>query len=96
MARATEDLGISIRVGIHSGEVEIIAENVRGVAVHTAARVLAAAGPGEVVISDTTHGLLEGSGLTLESIGRHALKGLEGQRELYRLNTAEAGPRSQP
>jgi len=93
MARAADQLGISIRVGIHSGEVEIIADNVRGVVVHTAARVLAAAGPGEVVISDTTHGLLEGSGLTFESVGRHALKGLGGERELYRLHAGETGPR---
>ena len=93
MARAAAQLGISIRVGIHSGEVEIIADNVRGVVVHTAARVLAAAGPGEVVISDTTHSLLDGSGLTFESVGRHALKGLGGERELYRLRSEEAGPR---
>ena len=90
MSRAVEALGVRIRVGIHSGEVEIIADNVRGVAVHTAARVLAAAGSGEVVVSDITRGLVEGSGLTLESIGRHALKGLEGERELFRLQTEGA------
>ena len=85
MVRAVEALGIQIRVGIHTGEVEFIAEEVRGVAVHAAARVLSVAGPSEVVVSATTYGLLEGSGLSLEDAGLHALKGLSGQRQLFRL-----------
>jgi len=85
MVRAAEGLGIQIRVGIHTGEVEFIADDVRGVAVHAAARVLAVAGPSEVVVSVTTHGLLEGSGLSFEDAGLHALKGLSGQRQLFRL-----------
>jgi class 3 adenylate cyclase len=84
MVRAAEPLGIQIRVGIHTGEVEFIADNVRGVAVHAAARVLSVAGPSEVVVSDTTHGLLEGSGLSFEDAGLHSLKGLSGQRRLFR------------
>jgi class 3 adenylate cyclase len=86
MVRATEALGIEIRVGVHTGEVEFIADNVRGVAVHAAARVLSVAGPSEVVVSDTTHGLLEGSGLSFEDAGLHSLKGLSGQRQLFRLS----------
>ena len=62
----------------------MIAGNVRGLAVHAAARVLSIAGPDEVVVSDTTFGLLEGSGLALEDAGRHELKGLSGERQLYR------------
>ena len=85
MVRAAEALGIQIRVGIHTGEVEFIADDVRGVAVHAAARVLAVAAPSEVVVSDTTNGLLEGSGLTFEEAGLHSLKGLSGQRRLFRL-----------
>lgn len=85
MVRAVEALGIEIRVGIHTGEVEFIADNVRGVAVHAGARVLSVAGPSEVMVSDTTHGLLEGSGLSFEDAGLHSLKGLSGQRELFRL-----------
>jgi len=85
MVRAAEALGIEIRVGIHSGEVEFIDDNVRGVAVHAAARVLSIAGPSEVVVSDTTHGLLEGSGMAFEDAGLHSLKGLSGQRQLFRL-----------
>jgi class 3 adenylate cyclase len=53
--------------------------------VHTAARVLALAGPGEVLVSSTTSGLLEGSGMVLNDAGVHELKGLSGTRQLFRL-----------
>jgi class 3 adenylate cyclase len=85
MVRAADALGIKIRVGIHTGEVEFIAAEVRGVAVHAAARVLSVAGPSEVMVSDTTMGLLEGSGISFEDAGLHALKGLSGQRRLFKL-----------
>jgi class 3 adenylate cyclase len=85
MVQAAEALGIEIRVGIHTGEVEFIDDNVRGVAVHAAARVMSVAGPSEVVVSETTHGLVEGSGLSFEDAGLHSLKGLTGQRQLFRL-----------
>jgi class 3 adenylate cyclase len=85
MVRAADALEIQIRVGIHTGEVEFIADEVRGVTVHAAARVLSVAGPSEVVVSDTTKGLLEGSGLSFEDAGLHSLKGLSGQRQLFRL-----------
>jgi class 3 adenylate cyclase len=68
--------------------VELIAGNARGLAVHAAARVLAAAGPGEVMVSETTRTLTEGSGLAFEDAGRHQLKGLTGERQLYRLSGA--------
>jgi len=77
---------VPIRVGIHTGEIEPVAGNVRGVAVHTAARVLALAGPDEVMVTDTTMTLLEGSGLSFEDAGRHALKGLAGDRQVFRLS----------
>jgi class 3 adenylate cyclase len=85
MVRAADQLEVPIRVGIHTGEIEFIAGNVRGVAVHAAARVLALAGPGEVFLSETTRALAEGSGLALEDMGEHTLKGLSGARRLYRL-----------
>jgi len=87
LAQAARALGVRIRVGIHTGEVEFIDENARGVAVHAAARVLAIAGADEVVVSDTTRDLVEGSGLNFEDAGRHELKGLTGERQLYRLRT---------
>jgi class 3 adenylate cyclase len=85
MARAAAELGIDIRVGAHSGEVEIVAGNAQGLVVHEAARVMALAGPGEVLVSSTTRDLLAGSGLEFESRGAHELKGLSGPREVFRL-----------
>ncbi len=85
MIRATRQLGLRIRVGIHTGEVELIAGNVRGLAVHAAARVLSVAAPDEVLLSDTTYGLVEGSALSLEDAGRHGFKGLSGERQVYRV-----------
>jgi len=88
MARSARSVGLEIRVGIHTGEVEFVGENARGVAVHAAARVMSFAGPGEVLMSSTTNDLLEGSGLIPEDAGTHELKGLAGERRLFRLPTA--------
>ena len=75
---------VPIRVGIHSGEVALSDERVRGVAVHVAARILAEAGSGEVLLSGTTRDLAEGAaGLAFESRGRYRLKGLEREHELF-------------
>ena len=82
---AARALGIEIRAGVHTGEVEIVAEDLAGVAVHVAARVMALAGPGEVLVSATTHELVAGTGLEFEDAGQHELKGIAGQRQLYRL-----------
>ena len=85
MDRSVSDLGIRVRVGIHTGEVEVVGGHARGVAVHAAARVAAIAGAGEVFISGTTHDLLDGSGLAFESRGSHELKGLTGARAIFAL-----------
>jgi len=85
MVRRVRTAGLEIRAGLHTGEVELVPEDVRGVAVHEAARVMALAGPGEVLISGVTRDLLAGSGLTFESRGRHELKGIDGDRELFAL-----------
>lgn len=85
MIRAAETVGVAIRVGIHTGEVALVGPDVRGVAVHAAARVLSVAGSGEVVVSATTRDLLEGSTYAFEDAGSHELKGLSGVRSLYRL-----------
>ncbi len=69
MTDAVRPLGIEIRAGLHTGEVNIAGGNARGVAVHAAARVAAEAGPGEVFVSGTTRDLLDGSGLRLEDRG---------------------------
>jgi class 3 adenylate cyclase len=65
--------------------VERYIDNVEGVAVHVAARILALAGPGEVLLSASTAALLEGADLSFVDAGEHELKGLEGRRRLYRL-----------
>lgn len=77
-------IGIAIRVGVHSGEVVQANQQVRGVAVHIAARIVTTAAPGEVLVSGITRDLAEGGrGLTLESRGRHQLKGVEREQELF-------------
>jgi class 3 adenylate cyclase len=85
MARAARDIGLPIRVGVHTGEVEFVGGNVRGVTVHTAARVMSLAGPDEVYVSGTTADLLEGSGVRLDDAGVHEMKGLTGARQVFRV-----------
>lgn len=85
MDPAVADLKIRVRTGIHTGEVAIVGGQARGVAVHAAARVAALAGPGEVLVSGTTHDLLDGSGLSFESRGAHELRGLSGTRPIFAL-----------
>jgi class 3 adenylate cyclase len=82
---AARTLGLSVRIGVHSGEVETTADDVRGLAVHTAARVMSVAGPDEILASSTVRDLVDGSGLAFEDAGLHELKGLQGPRQLYRL-----------
>jgi class 3 adenylate cyclase len=84
---AAQSLGLVIRAGVHTGEVETIAGDIRGIAVHTAARIMAAADSGEILVSATVMDLVDGSKLTFEDAGIHELKGLHGARQLYRLST---------
>jgi class 3 adenylate cyclase len=81
-SRATE---LPIRVGIHTGEVEFVGDDARGLAVHTAARIMSLGAADEVMVSSTTRELLEGSGISLEDAGEHELKGLPGVRRVFRL-----------
>jgi class 3 adenylate cyclase len=85
ICHAAGELGIKIRAGVHTGEVELVPGNVRGIAVHLAARVMALAGPGEVLVSATTYELLAGSGLIFEDRGLHELKGITGTRQIFAL-----------
>lgn len=85
MVRAASALGTPIRVGVHTGEVERVGDDIRGISVHTAARVMGLARPGEVLVSATTASLLEGSGLSLGDAGTHDLKGIPGARQVFRL-----------
>ena len=77
------DLGLEIRAGLHTGEVEIADGNVRGIAVHIGSRVSGLAGPGEVLVSRTVADLVAGSGIVLAERGEHELKGVPGRWLVY-------------
>jgi class 3 adenylate cyclase/mannose-6-phosphate isomerase-like protein (cupin superfamily) len=75
--------GLHIRASVHVGEVETVSGDVRGVAVHEAARIMDRAGPDEILVSETTRALALPSGLEFDDRGLHVLKGLAGERRLY-------------
>ncbi len=85
MIDALRDIDIRIRAGLHTGEIELTAGNLHGIAVHAAARVSALAGPSEVLVSSVTRDLLDGSGLRFEERGTFELKGLSGPRPVFAL-----------
>jgi len=76
-------LGVEIRAGLHTGEVELMGDDVGGIAVHIGARVSALAGSGEVLVSSTVKDLVAGSGIEFEDRGSHELKGVPGEWRLY-------------
>ena len=80
-------LALPVRAGVHTGEMERgpIGE-VRGIAVHTGARVAALANPGEVLVSSTVRDLVAGSGITFRDAGEHDLRGIPGRWHLYRVD----------
>lgn len=82
---ATRELGVEIRVGVHTGECELIGEDVGGMAVHIAARVAALAGPSEVLVSGTVFGTVVGGPFAFEDRGFHELKGVPGRWPLFML-----------
>jgi len=79
----TAPLGIEIRAGVHTGEIERIGAEIAGVAVHKGARIAAAAGPGQIWVSDVVRQLTAGSGIEYRDEGRHQLKGIGGERQLF-------------
>jgi class 3 adenylate cyclase len=87
-------LGIQIRAGIHTGEVEPIPGNLRGLAVHLAARVMAAAGAGETLVSGTTREMVSAQDITFEDRGTHELKGVTGARQLWAAQPVAGQPAS--
>jgi class 3 adenylate cyclase len=82
---AGRELGLTVRAGVHTGEVERADGAVRGIAVHVAARVAALAETDEVLVSNTVRDLSVGSGLEFEDVGTHELKGVPEPRRLFRL-----------
>jgi class 3 adenylate cyclase len=77
------ELGLELRAGVHTGEVERVDGSVRGIAVHIGARVAHQAAPGEVLVSSTVKDLVAGSGLRFRERGRTELKGVPGEWQLY-------------
>jgi class 3 adenylate cyclase len=82
-----EALGLQIRAGLHTGEVELSDSGPRGLAVHIGARIGALAGPSEVLISRTVADLVVGSGIKLEDRGEHRLRGVPGRWRLFAVET---------
>jgi class 3 adenylate cyclase len=82
-------LGLEIRVGLHTGEIELLGEDIGGIAVHIAARVLAAAGAGEIVCSRTVKDLVAGFGFAFADRGARSLKGVPDSWQLYAVELAE-------
>ena len=87
ITEAVRPLGIEVRVGLHTGEVELGEDDVRGIAVHIAARVAGLAGPSEVLVSRTVRDLVAGSGIRFVERGRHSLHGLQEPMELHAVVT---------
>ncbi len=85
IASAVHPLGIEIRAGGHTGEIEIDGDRVRGISVHVGARVAALGQPSEILVSSTVKDLVAGSGLTFEDAGEHELKGVPDRWHLYRV-----------
>ncbi|MGZ4242497.1 MAG: alpha/beta fold hydrolase [Actinomycetota bacterium] len=86
-AQAVHRLGIQIRVGLHTGEVELRGADVGGIAVHIDARICALAGPDEILVSSTVKDLVVGSGIRFEDRGEHALKGVPDEWRLYAVSS---------
>lgn len=85
LREALRQLDLQVRIGLHAGECERAGGGLRGVAVHIGARVGGAAGPNEILVSSTVRDLVAGSGIRFEDAGRHALKGVPDEWQLYRV-----------
>jgi class 3 adenylate cyclase len=83
IVESVRTLGLEVRAGLHTGEVELAGDSVRGIAVHTGARVASYAGAGEVLVSQTVRDLVAGSGIEFDDRGAHELKGVPGEWRLY-------------
>jgi class 3 adenylate cyclase len=87
---STAPLGLTLRAGLHTGEVERMGGKLGGIAVHIGARVAAEAEPGEVLVSSTVRDLVAGSGLLFAAKGAKALKGVPGEWRLFALAAEDA------
>jgi pimeloyl-ACP methyl ester carboxylesterase len=83
MRAAVDSLGLAVRAGLHTGEIEVRNGGVAGIAVHTGARVAATAAPNEILVSRTVRDLVAGSGIEFDDRGVHEFKGVPGEWEVY-------------
>jgi class 3 adenylate cyclase len=91
-----KDLGLEVRVGLHTGECELLGEDIGGIAVHIAARVLAQAGAGEIWCSRTVKDLVAGAGFAFTDRGSYRLKGVPEPWQLFAVELAPRPPVPQP
>ncbi len=89
-ANALKTIGIDVRTGVHTGEIELRGHDVGGIAVHVGARVMALAGGGEVLVTRTVRDLTAGSGLTFDDRGEYELKGVPERWQLYEARGRES------
>jgi len=80
---SVREIGIDLRIGLHTGECDVVGDKLRGIAVHIGARVASKAGAGETLVSQTVRDLVAGSGIEFEDRGLHELKGVPGEWHLY-------------
>jgi class 3 adenylate cyclase len=92
IAAAVKDLGLDIRAGLHTGEIELDGSDIRGMAVHIGARIVALADAGEVLVSSTVKDLVVGSGIEFEDRGYRALKGVPEEWHLFAAMSPRGGP----
>jgi class 3 adenylate cyclase len=88
IGQAVRELGLQIRAGLHTGEIELAGDDIRGIAVHIGARISALAGPGELLVSSTVRDLVAGSGIEFEDRGQHELKGVPGAWHVFAVTSA--------
>jgi hypothetical protein len=96
ITRAVQDLGLDVRVGLHTGEVETIQGHLGGVAVHIGARVMALAGDAEVLVTSTVRDLVAGSAIGFEDVAAHELKGVPGTWQLVAVRSIDGDPVPRP
>jgi class 3 adenylate cyclase len=88
IADRVQSLGLEVRSGLHTGEIEVVGDQVRGIAVHIGERTAGLAGPGEVLVTSTVKDLVAGSGIEFEARGEHALRGVPGEWRIFRVLSA--------
>ena len=83
MLGSVREIGLDLRIGLHTGECDVVGDKLRGLGVHIGARVASGAGSGEILVSQTVKDLVAGSGIEFQDRGSHELKGVPGEWRLY-------------